>query len=104
MNNSTAFLRPNETGSKTEVSILQFIERCGYNYEKLREKVQVIKSMPFNSSRKRMGLILVGSNGNRLVEKGASELILEACSHYHSYKDGVQPIQYYKSQIDEAIV
>ena len=67
MNNSTALLRPSETGSKTEVSILWFIEKCGYNYENLREKTEILKSMPFNSSRKRMGMIIVGDKGNRLV-------------------------------------
>lgn len=61
--------------------------------------------MPFNSSRKRMGVVIALENGgNRLVEKGASELILEACSHYHSFNHGVQPIQAYKEQVDEAIV
>lgn len=52
-----------------------------------------------------MGIILGLENGsNRLVEKGASEMILEACSHYHSFTHGVQPIQAYREQVDEAIV
>lgn len=40
-----------------------------------------------------MGVVIQLDGGDhRMVEKGASELILEACSHYHSFKDGVQPI------------
>lgn len=70
----------------------------------MRESTEEVKKMPFNSSRKRMGVVVLVEGNNRLVEKGASEMILEACSHYHSFKDGVQPIQGYRQQVDEAIV
>ena len=30
-------------------------------------------------------------------------MIVEACSNYHSFKDGVKPIEAYRKQIDEAI-
>lgn len=73
--------------------MLEFLARCGIDYEPLRDQCVEVKKMPFNSSRKRMGVVMQLDNGsNRLVEKGASEMILEACSHYYSFKDGVQPI------------
>lgn len=31
-------------------------------------------------------------------------MVLECCTHYHSFKDGVKPIEAYKQQIDEAII
>ena len=88
--NSSAILRPEQQGSKTEISILEFIERCGINYEVVREKMKEVKKIPFNSSRKRMGVIVSSKEGDwKLVEKGASEMILDACSHYHSFEEGV---------------
>jgi Ca2+ transporting ATPase len=69
------------------------MEKCGIDTEKYRNDSKELKKMPFNSSRKRMGVVIgLENGGNRLVEKGASELILEACSHYHSFNHGVQPI------------
>jgi Ca2+ transporting ATPase len=55
--NSDAVLRPVESGSKTEVAILQFLEKCGINYEELRQKFKPEQSIPFNSKRKRMSVI-----------------------------------------------
>lgn len=62
--------------------------------------------MPFNSVRKRMGLVVLTLDGSqRLVEKGASELILQTCSHYHSFLEGRVPInESYLKQINHAIV
>lgn len=49
-----------------------------------------VKKIPFNSSRKRMGVLLSVSDTEwRLVEKGASEMIVDGCSHYHSFEEGV---------------
>lgn len=36
--NGTAMLRPEEKGSKTEIAMLLFAEKCGINYEKERSK------------------------------------------------------------------
>ena len=35
--NGTAMLRPNEKGSKTEIAMLQFFDRCGFDYELIRK-------------------------------------------------------------------
>ena len=36
--NSTAEIRPKETGNKTEIGFLRFFDRCEYRYETVREK------------------------------------------------------------------
>lgn len=78
-------LRPEPKGSKTEIALLEFIERCSMDYEKLRDMWPVSTKFPFSSSRKRMSIVLELEGGRRrLVCKGASELVLAACTSYHS--------------------
>ena len=40
--NSTATLRPKETGNKTEIGFLRFFDRCNFPYEEVREKYTVL--------------------------------------------------------------
>lgn len=78
-------LRPEPKGSKTEIALLEFIEKCGFNYEVEREKNPASIRYPFSSARKRMSMVLELEGGKRrLVSKGASEMVLAACSSYHS--------------------
>lgn len=42
-------LRPEPKGSKTEIALLEFIEKCGYNYEKERELYKASVKFPFSS-------------------------------------------------------
>ena len=87
-------LRPEPKGSKTEIALLEFIEKCGINYEKERERNPTSIKFPFSSARKRMSMVLELEEGKRrLVCKGASEMVLAACSHYHSKATGI--ILYY---------
>jgi Ca2+ transporting ATPase len=82
-------LRPEPKGSKTEISILEFIEKCGFNYEVERERYPSSIKFPFSSARKRMSMVLELDEGKRrLVCKGASEMVLAACSSYHSKTAG----------------
>lgn len=59
--NGAAILRPEPKGSRTEIALLQFLEKCGVDYEVERNKYSVdiatIK-FPFSSARKRMGIVL----------------------------------------------
>jgi Ca2+ transporting ATPase len=41
-NNSSAALRPQEKGSKTEVAVLEFMDRCKHKYEFYRNKYKTI--------------------------------------------------------------
>ena len=83
--NGTAMIRPEEKGSKTEVAMILFAEKCGITYEKERDFHLATMKIPFSSKRKRMAMII----GQRLVIKGASEIILEGCTKLHSKSRGV---------------
>jgi magnesium-transporting ATPase (P-type) len=52
ISNCSASLRPSESGSKTEICLLKFIEMAGWNYETLKESYNVDKKFPFSSLRK----------------------------------------------------
>lgn len=78
-------IRPEEKGSKTEVAMILFAEKCGIIYEKEREIHVANMKIPFSSKRKRMAMII----GKRLVIKGASEIILEGCNKLHSKSRGI---------------
>jgi Ca2+ transporting ATPase len=76
----------------TDLAMLKFIKRCGVDFERLRDKYLDAKDMirfPFDSARKRMSTVLnLGDEKNengyhmRLHTKGASEIIVETCTHY----------------------
>ena len=71
--------------------MLKFITRCGVDYEAIRKQYlpKDLMRYGFDSSRKRMSTFLEiddeqlehGYN-KRLHVKGASEIVLETCSHY----------------------
>jgi len=71
--------------------MLKFITRCGVDIDALRKKhlpKEMMRYM-FDSSRKRMSTFLEIDDeeleygyGKRLHMKGASEIVLECCSHY----------------------
>ncbi|KMT19120.1 hypothetical protein BVRB_1g015170 [Beta vulgaris subsp. vulgaris] len=74
-NNKTEIL-----GSPTETAILEFGLSIGGDFMTEREASKIVKVEPFNSSKKRMGVILEIPNGGlRAHCKGASEIILAAC-------------------------
>lgn len=83
--------RPEPKGSSTELAFLKFLEEiCGMNYESVRKQYTITQKFPFNSLRKRMSCLIVDPNilgkKNRLVSKGASEILLEACTRFHSFQ------------------
>lgn len=89
--NSTAFEHDNNgtaefVGSKTETALLDFA-RTHLAMEKLsveRDNAEVVQMIPFNSSRKCMGMVIKLKQkeraGYRLLVKGASEIMLRNCS------------------------
>lgn len=79
-------------GSSTEVALLQLGEKCSYDYEKIRNQWEVEKKIPFNSTRKRMGVIINVNGSKRLVEKGASEILLDSCTKLHSLNGEILPM------------
>ena len=90
--NSSASLRPVQKGSKTEIALLEFVERCGQNYETLKEQFEPVKKFPFTSSRKRMSTFIESNGTQIMLVKGASEMVLETCSQLHGFDGSIQPI------------
>jgi len=72
------------TGPPTEGSLLVLARTFGTNYDELREQFPVPEKRvvwPFSSKKKRMSSLLTVENGYRLHCKGASEVVLELCTH-----------------------
>ncbi|KAJ5492851.1 Calcium-transporting ATPase 2 [Penicillium diatomitis] len=85
--NSTAFEEDREgqrdfVGSKTEVALLQMVrDHLGMDLTTERGSAEVVQLFPFDSDRKCMGVVYrVAGMGYRLLVKGASELMLDACT------------------------
>ncbi|KAI9502179.1 PMCA-type calcium-translocating P-type ATPase [Coemansia spiralis] len=94
--NSTAFEGPDEKGhidfigSKSECALLGFGKVCGLDYRCVRADNQPVRVYPFSSEKKTMATIIpiAGQDSQyRVHAKGASEIILGACTKYMN-KDG----------------
>ncbi|PON72942.1 P-type ATPase [Parasponia andersonii] len=67
-------------GTPTETALLEFGLRLGGDFQAERQASNIVKVEPFNSTKKRMGVILeLPEGGFRAHCKGASEIILAAC-------------------------
>nr|GMC66299.1 putative calcium-transporting ATPase 7, plasma membrane-type isoform X2 [Ipomoea batatas] len=67
-------------GTPTETAILEFGLALGGDFQAERQACKLIKVEPFNSTKKRMGVVLeLPEGGLRGHTKGASEIILAAC-------------------------
>lgn len=85
--NSTAFQEDKDgskefVGSKTEVALLQLAqEHLGMDLATERGSAEIVQLIPFDSARKCMGVVYrTPKSGYRLLVKGASELMVGACS------------------------
>ena len=96
----------------TELAMLKFISRCGVDYEAYRKRFlpKEYLRFQFDSSRKRMSTVLeldaphdLGFN-KRLHVKGASEIVVETCSHYLDESGNAQVLDdVMKMQLAETI-
>ncbi|KAJ4823335.1 Calcium-transporting ATPase 2, plasma membrane-type [Turnera subulata] len=67
-------------GTPTETAILEFGLALGGDFQEERKAVKLVKVEPFNSTKKRMGVIVeLPEGGLRAHTKGASEIVLAAC-------------------------
>ncbi|XP_050205841.1 calcium-transporting ATPase 2, plasma membrane-type [Mercurialis annua] len=67
-------------GTPTDSAILEFGLSLGGDFQKEREAVKLVKVEPFNSTKKRMGILVeLPEGGLRAHTKGASEIVLAAC-------------------------
>ena len=62
--------------------MLKFIQRTGCDIAQYREKYGNFFRAQFDSARKRMSTVIEVDGQRRLCIKGASEIILETCTHY----------------------
>ena len=70
---------PVQTGNKTECALLGFVNRCGGDYQQIRQDYpedSFVKVYTFNSARKSMSTVIKTPDGWRLFCKGASEVVL----------------------------
>ncbi|XP_010938957.1 calcium-transporting ATPase 10, plasma membrane-type [Elaeis guineensis] len=67
-------------GTPTESALLEFALSLGGDFQAVRQETKLVKVEPFNSTKKRMGVVLQLPEGRlRAHSKGASEIILAAC-------------------------
>lgn len=75
-----------ENSAATEKAMLKFITRCGFDFKHLRDQYipKDLVRFQFDSGRKRMSTVIELENGStrRIHIKGASEIILDTCTHY----------------------
>lgn len=67
-------------GTPTEAALLEFGLFLGGDFEAVRRATKIVKVEPFNSEKKRMGVVFeLPGGGFQAHCKGASEIILAAC-------------------------
>eukprot|EP00897_Mesotaenium_endlicherianum_P006363 jgi/Mesen1/5755/ME000292S04848 len=70
----------NVMGTPTETAILNLGLEFGGNFKAVRERVQIVHVDPFNSKRKRMGVVVkLPGGGYRAHWKGAAEIVVGMC-------------------------
>ena len=111
--NRTAYLVKNEkfkegtdvspftvVGNKTEGALIFMVQKWGVDHEHLKNTLfndERDKIFSFDSKKKRSTSIVHRPNGSvRLFCKGASEILLQDCSHYLNSKGEVVPIDHEK--------
>ena len=83
--NSTAQLdrshqKPQVLGNPTEGALLLWLESRGVDYVEVREKVDRVEELPFNTERKYMATVVKSSTGEKILYvKGAPEIVFGMC-------------------------
>ncbi|EFJ37088.1 hypothetical protein SELMODRAFT_266601 [Selaginella moellendorffii] len=85
--------KPDLIGTPTETAVLSFGISLGGNFKDVRSQSSILKVEPFNSAKKRMGVLVKGGHGTiRAHWKGASEIVLGMCDKYLDTEGNVCPI------------
>jgi Ca2+-transporting ATPase len=70
-------------GTPTETALLEFGLSLGGDFQSERQELNIVKVEPFNSVKKKMGVVLELPNGGFRVHcKGASEIVLASCDKF----------------------
>ena len=80
-------------GTPTDTALLEFGLSLGGNFHAERQASKLLKVEPFNSVKKRMGVVLeLPEGGLRAHCKGASEIILAACEKVINANGEIVPL------------
>uniref|UniRef100_A0A803N4D0 Calcium-transporting ATPase n=1 Tax=Chenopodium quinoa TaxID=63459 RepID=A0A803N4D0_CHEQI len=81
-------------GTPTETALLEFALSLGGDFHAERQASKLIKVEPFNSTKKRMGVVLDLPNGGglRAHSKGASEIVLATCDKVINANGEIVPL------------
>ncbi|KAG2621799.1 calcium-transporting ATPase 10, plasma membrane-type-like [Panicum virgatum] len=80
-------------GTPTEAALLEFALALGGDFKVKRDETKIVKVEPFNSTKKRMSVILELPGGGRRAHcKGASEIVLAACDKFIDDTGSVHPL------------
>jgi Ca2+ transporting ATPase len=95
-----------QIGNKTECALIQNVEDLGFSYRQMRISQTVIHAFPFSSTRKRSSIVVSLANNSgdvkspyRVYVKGASEIVLGACTHYIDRHGEPKPLTSIESDI-----
>src|SRR5699024_464496 len=93
-------------GDPTDGALLIAARKLGLT-EVLKENYKIIKEIPFDSTKKRMSVVIEDENKRRcVITKGAPEMILPRCTHFlseHGHKrlDDVTPFNNVMNEMAE---
>ncbi|CAL2267501.1 unnamed protein product [Prunus armeniaca] len=80
-------------GTPTDTALLEFGLSLGGNFQIERQASKLVKVEPFNSTKKRMGVILeLPEGGLRAHTKGASEIVLASCEKVINANGEIVPL------------
>jgi Ca2+ transporting ATPase len=93
----------NFIGNRSECAMLQMSDKFGYDYRTLRDPDTIFLQLPFSSLSKSMSTIIADGDDYLIYVKGASEIIVEKCSHYINADGHATSIQSYYSNVQQVI-
>lgn len=79
------------TGDATELAVLQYARAHGTEKERLLLTRRIVSETPFDAVRKRMSVTVRENGAQRLICKGAPDILLRLCTQIRT-GDGVYPL------------
>ncbi|KAI5066196.1 hypothetical protein GOP47_0018820 [Adiantum capillus-veneris] len=93
------------SGSPTEVACLNWATKLGAVFDDIQKENTIICVDTFNSTKKRMGVVIEEKNGSIWVHwKGASEVLLKQCTRYIDAEGNIHDLKKEKMEELEGII